>query len=481
MFGIGVNFATDHWYFSDNSSVDQAYFQIPLERNSRKLTAFTVPGKSLFHFTRMPLSLTGAPATFQRLLDRLIGPEMEPHAFAYLDDIVVVTRTFEEHLVWLKRVLDRIKGADLTINPEKRLKVDPDKTAPLVEYLPPKNIKQLPVKSCIISPPTLSCPKFELPFVLQTDTSLIGLGVVLTQESEGLEYVIALASRALSEAGKYFMTEQECLALHNLKNPTGRLARWALDLLEYDYEIEHRKGTSERDTNGTTRACKISKASRVNNRIVESRTTGYISENRILSQVVDDLEQWKLVFPKDLRRDIIRTNHDIPQAKNYIRRCDTCQRTKLEQNVPAGLMGRRKVDTPVVVPTDITGPFFASRIEFAYLLVIQDLFTKWVECCPLRRAKGKKICEVIEDLIINRWRIPRVLLTDNKTEFVNRDLKAFAEEHDLMHITTISPASESGGASDHRDWDVHLAEFRFAYNLAYHMSLQATPAFFKFR
>ncbi|GAB1865875.1 Reverse ribonuclease integrase [Camponotus japonicus] len=301
------------------STIDlsQAYFQIPLERNSRELTAFTVPGKGLFHFTRMPYGLTGAPATFQRLLDRLIGPEMEPHAFAYLDDIVVVTRTFEEHLSWLKRVLDRIREAGLTINPEKSkfcrsqvkylgfliqqegLKVDPDKTAPIVEYPPPRNIKQLrrfigmaswyrrfipqcatllepltrllrkgfswewgdeqkaafdSIKSCITSPPTLSCPNFELPFVLQTDASSVDLGAVLTQESEGVEHVIAFASRALSEAEKkYSTTEQECLAvvwsikkfrpylegytfkvitdhsslrwLHNLKNPTGRLAR----------------------------------------------------------------------------------------------------------------------------------------------------------------------------------------------------------------------------------------------------------------
>jgi len=109
----------------------------------------------------MPYGLTGAPATFQHLLDRLIGPEMEPHAFAYLDDIVVVTRTFEKLLSWLKRVLDRIREAGLTINPENSkfcrsqvkylgfliqqegLKVDSDKTASIVEYPPPKNIKQL--------------------------------------------------------------------------------------------------------------------------------------------------------------------------------------------------------------------------------------------------------------------------------------------------------------------------------------------------
>jgi len=103
----------------------------------------------------------GAPATFQRLLEKLIGPEMEPHAFAYLDNIVIVTPTFEEHLEWLKRVLDRIREAGLTINPEKskfcqsfvkyleflvqkeRLKVDPNKTVAILNYPPPRNFRQL--------------------------------------------------------------------------------------------------------------------------------------------------------------------------------------------------------------------------------------------------------------------------------------------------------------------------------------------------
>ena len=109
------------------------------------------------------------------------------------------------------------------------------------------------------------------PFHLQTDASNTGLGVVLTQVQDGEERVISFASRTLLSAERnYSVIERECLAvvsgirkfreyiegfffkvitdhsslkwLRSLRNPTGRLARWSLELLEYDFEIIHRKG-----------------------------------------------------------------------------------------------------------------------------------------------------------------------------------------------------------------------------------------------
>jgi len=82
------------------STIDlsQTYFQISLAEKSREITAFSVPSKRVYHFTRMPYSLTRTSATFQRLLDRVIDPKMKPFAFVYLDDIVIIP-TFEEHMV----------------------------------------------------------------------------------------------------------------------------------------------------------------------------------------------------------------------------------------------------------------------------------------------------------------------------------------------------------------------------------------------
>ena len=95
------------------SKVDlkNAYFQIPLDEESRKYIAFAVPGSGLWQFKRMPFGLTNAPATFLRLIDSLFGSEMEPHLFGYLDDIMIVTDTFEEHQKWLEIVLTKIRDA----------------------------------------------------------------------------------------------------------------------------------------------------------------------------------------------------------------------------------------------------------------------------------------------------------------------------------------------------------------------------------
>ncbi|KAL7725865.1 hypothetical protein ACLKA6_016416 [Drosophila palustris] len=89
------------------------YWQIPMARGSREYTAFTVPGRGLFHWKVMPFGLHSAPATFQRALDSVIGPDMEPYAFAYLDDIIVSGASLEEHVRNLGEVLRRLRQANL--------------------------------------------------------------------------------------------------------------------------------------------------------------------------------------------------------------------------------------------------------------------------------------------------------------------------------------------------------------------------------
>ncbi|KAL7725251.1 hypothetical protein ACLKA6_015888 [Drosophila palustris] len=133
-----------------------------MDQASRPLTAFTVPGRGLFQWKVMPFGLHSAPATFQRALDRVIGPEMLPlHAFAYLDDIIVIGKTLEEHKNNVKEVFRRLRTANLRINVgkcdffKKELKylghkvtehgicTDPEKMAAISQLKPPTNLKEL--------------------------------------------------------------------------------------------------------------------------------------------------------------------------------------------------------------------------------------------------------------------------------------------------------------------------------------------------
>lgn len=63
------------------------YWQVPLISASRSITAFTVPRKGFFQFKVMPFGLHSP--TFQKLLDKILGPKLEPHVFVYFDDIIV--------------------------------------------------------------------------------------------------------------------------------------------------------------------------------------------------------------------------------------------------------------------------------------------------------------------------------------------------------------------------------------------------------
>ena len=87
-------------------------------KNGRAIKTFTCH-LGLFQYQHMPFGLKNTPATFQRLMDRiLLGPEWDS-VFVNLDDILIVSATFEDHLKEVGRVLDRPSEAGLHLKPSK--------------------------------------------------------------------------------------------------------------------------------------------------------------------------------------------------------------------------------------------------------------------------------------------------------------------------------------------------------------------------
>ena len=108
-------------YFS-TLDLDSGYWQIPVDPKSVPKTAF-ITHQGLFEFLIMPFGLTNAPAMFQCLIERVLSklnPDDGPNFVSvYIDDVLVFSRTLDEHLELLRRVLERIESAGLKLKPSK--------------------------------------------------------------------------------------------------------------------------------------------------------------------------------------------------------------------------------------------------------------------------------------------------------------------------------------------------------------------------
>ncbi len=103
--------------FITTLDLTKGYWQVPLTPQAKPKTAFSTPDGA-FQYRVLPFGSTGPPATFQRLMDRVLRPHQQ-YAAAYLDDIVIHSRSWEEHLHHLEAVLQALRAAALTANPNK--------------------------------------------------------------------------------------------------------------------------------------------------------------------------------------------------------------------------------------------------------------------------------------------------------------------------------------------------------------------------
>eukprot|EP00731_Ephydatia_muelleri_P015573 Em0008g1293a len=254
----------------------RGYWQVPMAKASRHLTAFTTPF-GLFQFRVMPFGLQGAPATFQRLMDKVLQG-LEDYAAAYIDNLVIHSTTWEEHLTQIQTVFQRLRLVGLTsakpqkcqlrcvylghvvgsglVQPERSKmqgvesfptpttkkqvrcflgmtgyyrKFIPDYAsiaAPLTDLTKNAAPNQVvwtdrcegsfqKLKSLLCREPALHSPDFTKEFVLQTDASDVGVGAVLSQlDEEGADHPVAYYSRKLlAREQKYATIEKECLAI----------------------------------------------------------------------------------------------------------------------------------------------------------------------------------------------------------------------------------------------------------------------------
>lgn len=102
------------------TSLDLAsgYYQIPVAEESRHITAFVTPDGH-YEYMRMPFGLVNAPAVFQSMINKALGPQRFELAIPYLDDLLSTGSSYEEAFSKLEAILNLLRNANLTLNLKK--------------------------------------------------------------------------------------------------------------------------------------------------------------------------------------------------------------------------------------------------------------------------------------------------------------------------------------------------------------------------
>jgi len=252
------------------------YWQLGLTERAKECSAFCTR-RRLFHFTRMPFGLTGAPSTFCRLMSIVLREHLWEICLCYLDDIIIFGRTPQELLDRMRTILDKLCEVGLKVKPSKcvlfkteiqylghlvsKAGINPmfDKIQALKDWSTPNCLTDVRaflglasyyrkfvrgfatiakplttlmrkkvrftwsqeaqqafdrLKEALMEITSLSFPIPYLPCILDTDAWDVAIGAVLSQKVDDEERPIAFFSQVMNLAQKqYCTTRRELLAV----------------------------------------------------------------------------------------------------------------------------------------------------------------------------------------------------------------------------------------------------------------------------
>lgn len=250
-----------------------SFHQISLSQNSRKLTAFSVGNYQKFQWKRIPYGLNLGSGLLSGYLDKIFYKEKFDHLISYVDDLIVYSKTIEEHKVHLENVFKKLFVNNLTVNPKKmklcfteisflgnlishnEIKIDPDRTRAVLKCKKPSTKKEVArfigmvsylsrfipdystiaapinelrkknskfnwtqqceysfqkLKEIICSPPVLKIPDVNSQFELYTDASELGCGGVLMQkDNTGVSKPVGYFSKKFTESERNLSVYQK--------------------------------------------------------------------------------------------------------------------------------------------------------------------------------------------------------------------------------------------------------------------------------
>ena len=269
----GILSRIDETYYISSVDLKYAFWQIELDEKSKQYTACTVAGRPLYQFRVMPFGLCNAAQRLCRLMDKVIPSRLRDNVFVYLDDLLIISSSFEQHVHLLSEVAKYLRNANLTIGLKKSqfcfqelkylgfiigggtLKTDPEKVLAIRNIKTPKSVREVrsflgtagwyrrfikdfatiaspltdtlkkskkfhmtpeaiesfeELKRALTSAPVLRHADFSKRFYIQCDASEYGIGAVLYQLSgENEEHPIAFYSQKLNSCQRNYTVTEK--------------------------------------------------------------------------------------------------------------------------------------------------------------------------------------------------------------------------------------------------------------------------------
>jgi hypothetical protein len=256
--------------------IENAYWNIPIREEDKDKTGFVTPFGS-FRYERMAFGLSGAPSTFQLVMDAILIGFKDVEVLVYLDDLLLFSETIEDHARRMRLIFDRVREANFKLSVAKctfavpevvylghvvnknGVAPDPSKVTAIKGFPRPKTVRDIRaflglsgyyrafiknyaaisrpltqltkkdvkfvwtdiqqqafdnLKAALTSDSVLAHPRFDQQFILSTDASDYAISAILSQLHNGKERPISFASRMLNTAERnYSTTQKELLAV----------------------------------------------------------------------------------------------------------------------------------------------------------------------------------------------------------------------------------------------------------------------------
>ena len=259
---LAESFAERTPNFITSVDLSQGFFQVGISSDSTRYTAFNTP-YGTYKFLRLPMGLRQSPNFFQFLMDRILKKLTFEKVLCYLDDLCIVSDTFENHLRDLHEILQRLENSHLKLGPNKcsfaqqrcvflgheiskdGIRPPAQKLEIIKNYMPPRNAKELKcalglfiwfrkfipnysavasplyyllkknvpfkwtqeheksfqeLKDLLVNSEALAYPRYDLEFRLAVDTCSKGIGYMIYQiHPDGTSRVVRFGSKGLSK------------------------------------------------------------------------------------------------------------------------------------------------------------------------------------------------------------------------------------------------------------------------------------------